>query len=121
MTLDTTIYSGVTSDIMEKYFGNLINKIFKILPILETQESSIKAYLDSLQIELEGCREMVVLLNNDPMYISLLSTLTWINNHVCDKECPFKTIRREVFNAISICKKLERQMLEANSDGGDMQ
>lgn len=119
MTLDTTTYSGVTTGSMEKYFGNLVNKIFKILPILETEESSIKTYLESLQIELEGCREMVVLLNEDPMYISLLSTLTWLNNHIGDEACQFKTIRREVFNAISICKKLERQMMKAHSDGGD--
>lgn len=118
--LDTTPFSGVTSENLEKYFGNLVNKIFKILPILENDESSIKKYLEGLHIELEGCQELIYILQDDPLFISLLSTLTWLTNHVNEECCPFQTARREVFNAISICKNLEKQISAMhNSNGGD--
>lgn len=117
--LDTTTNLKVDSATLKKYFEVLVNKIFKILPIVENNEASLESYLDSLFIEVSGCRELITVISDDPMYISMLSTLTWIKNHVNDKDCTFKRIRREVFHTISICKKLEDQTLTEH-DGGNV-
>lgn len=113
--LETSINMSIKAETMSKYFGVLVNKIFKILPIIENNESSLSTYMDSLFIEISGCKELITSIQDDPMFITLLGTLTWLMNHYDDKNCTFKQIRREVFHAISICKKLETQVL-----GGDL-
>ncbi len=118
--LESYPFSGVTSENLEKYFGNLVNKIFKILPILENNQSSVKKYLEGLHIELEGCQDLIYVLHDDPLFISLLGTLTWITNNVDSDEYEFKTVRREVFNAITIAKNLKKQIYHLYNDvGGD--
>ena len=119
MKLDTTFCSGVDSEALAKYFNNLVNKVFKMLPIYENHEQSLDTYVDSLQCEIEGCRELVVVLQDDPLYISLLSSLAWLRNHFDDEQCEFERIRRMVFNSIDLCKKLERQTRNLKEGGAE--
>lgn len=111
MTISTSLNISLDYSMWDKYLSSLINKFFKILPILENSEDSIDAYLESLQSELSGLQMLVVELGNDPSYISLLAVLSWIAESASPKngsdEVSFKRIRREVFHAISICKKIK--------------
>lgn len=118
MILETTLYDGITSETVSKYFGNLINKIFKLLPMVEEGDNSIETYIDGLQVELDGCHDLIVIIREDPIFISLLSTLAWLRQNALKQDCSFKRIRREIFQAISICKKMEESMLKL-SDGGE--
>lgn len=86
------------------YFASLVNRIFKILPIREREEETLGAYLDSLAIELAGCESLLPVLSGDGEFISVLSTIRSLRD---DPSLPVATVKREVFRAISICKRME--------------
>lgn len=109
MMLQTSLLLDVPVETLEKYYSGLINKIFKILPLAEESKDTAKVYLDSLHVELQGCNELLPLIQSDPRYVSILSIVAWLRNHVTDCDCTIKDVRREVFSAISMCKKLETE------------
>lgn len=95
----------VSSVMLSNYLSNLVNQFFKILPIRESEEPSLKEYMCSLQLELLGCKELIIELKNDSMYLSLIAILQYL----IDEDCDIPTVKREVFKAISICKKLSKK------------
>ena len=111
MIVQTSLDVPISSELLEKYMKSLVNKFFKILPIMENNEDSIGAYMDSLEVELQGFNALICVINEDPLYISLLSIARWLIDNVSNSDCAYKRIRKEVFHAISICKKLETQLL----------
>ena len=100
--MTVTGYS-LPDEMIGNYLGGLVNQFFKILPIKESGEPSLKEFMRSLQLELIGFRDLMVELKNDSMYVSLLSILQYL----IDNDCDVAVVRREVFKAISICKKLK--------------
>lgn len=97
------------TDIPEQMLGNylsvLVNQFFKILPIKESGEPSLKEFMKSLQLEMLGCKALMTELENDAMYLSLLSIL----QYMIDNECETPIVKREVFKSISLCKKLRKK------------
>ena len=112
MMLNTSLQQPVDIKLMQEYFSKLVNKFFKILPMMENGEKSIETYIESLQVELLGCKDLIAALNYDPLYLSLLGILEWLRINIYDDSFSFKRKRREIFNAISVCKKLEIQYLQ---------
>lgn len=104
MMLDTVAGVPVSKELLCNYFKNLVNLFFKILPIREKEEASLTTYMKSLQIELLGCKGLIVALNSDPYYLSLLSILQYL---IDNPDCEVYKVKREVFRAISICNKLK--------------
>ena len=104
MMLDTVTGIPVTKELLCNYFRNLVNLFFKILPIREKEEASLTTYMKSLQIELLGCKGLIVALNNDPYYLTLLAILQFL---IDNPECEVHKVKCEVFRAISICNKLK--------------
>lgn len=94
----------IDSRLMKNYFHALVNSFFKILPIKEHGEKSVTVYLDSLMAEMLGCKGIIQALDFDASYMTLLSILQYL---IENGDCPIKVVKREVFRAISICKKLE--------------
>ena len=92
--------------LIKNYFHHLINGFFKILPMRENEEPSLNVYMQSLQAELYGCGSVIDELDKDPLFLTLLSVLQYL---IDNKECTVLSVKREVFKAISICKKLENK------------
>lgn len=113
--VDTTIGMVISEEQISKYFKSLVNKVFKILPIIENQEESIATYLDSLGCELNGFKSLLPSVGEDPLFLSLLAIYKWLFDSLSESDSEYKVIRREVFHAISICKKLEGRY--ANGEG----
>lgn len=108
--MDISKDSVVSRELLYNYFSTLVNSFFKILPIREDQEGSLVIYMQSLQRELLGCKELISAIQEDAQFLSLISILQYlINNSGCD----FADMRREVFKAISICKKLQAKYAES--------
>ena len=107
--------AGVPMDamVLSNYLRTLINLFFKILPIWENGESSLDTYMRSLQVELIGCKELVDAINNDPMFLSLISILQYL---IDNPSCPIPVVKREVFKAISICNKLKAKYAIMNKE-----
>ena len=85
------------------YLNAIISKVFKILPMKETDEDSLPVYLDSLYMELTGSVHVFSLLENDAAYITLVSLVRALRD---DPSVNIQVVRREVFHSISICQKL---------------
>lgn len=107
--MKTTIGIDIPDSLVSNYLSALVNQFFKILPIHESGEPSLKEFMRSLQIELIGAKSIITCLQNDSMYLSLIAILQYLIEN--DIRVPDDTpmVKREVFKAISICKKLNRK------------
>ena len=103
MTVWTKYGSEVDAVVLQKYFRNLVNMFFKILPMRENNEPSLNTYMESLQGELLEHKELIVAADNDASLLSLASILQFLMDH---DDLTHSRVRREVFRAISICNKL---------------
>lgn len=111
MMLKTKFYCDIPPDTLSKYFDILIGKVFKILPLAEDDVDSAKIYLDGLHRELKGLKKLFWVINKDPMFISLLSIITWLNYNITDEKCTIEIIKKEVFDSIALCNSLKNQVL----------
>lgn len=91
--------------VVQKYLKALIGQFYKILPIKESGEPSLDRYMQSLQREMLGCQNLIIALNNDELFLSLLAVLQYLIENDCDTS----TVKCEVFKAINICKKLQKK------------
>lgn len=108
MTIDTKTGISIDVQALQNYFKHLVNRFFKILPIRENEEGSLVTYMQCLQAELLGCKELVLAINNDPSYLRLLSILQYlIDNPTCSQP----EVKRYVFQSISLCNRLKAQYL----------
>lgn len=94
--------------LVSNYLDGLVNQFFKILPLKEDGEPSLNEFMKSLQVELIGHKSLMEYLHDDSMYMTLLSILQYLidNNH---DDFDTAIVKREVFKAISICKKLRKK------------
>ena len=104
MMIQTTTGIPMDATVLNNYLRTLVNLFFKILPIRESGESSLDTYMRSLQSVLLGCKELIVAIHEDPMFLSLISILQYL---IDNPTCNVPTVKREVFRAISICNKLK--------------
>lgn len=105
----------VESNMLTEYLRLLVNRFFKILPIKESGEPTLTAYMQSLQMELIGCKTLVSSVRDDPAFLSLISILQYLIDH---PECSTPVVKREIFHAISICNKLKAKYSEQKEVGG---
>ena len=96
----------MSAAVLDNYLRSLINLFFKILPLKESGERSLKTYMKSLQAELLGCNALVETIHDDSMFLSLASILQYL---IDSPDCSVVFVRREVFRAISICNKLREK------------
>ena len=97
------------------YFEALIAKIFKILPMWETGEETLPQYLDSLCLELQGSTKMFASIQYDPAFATVIAVMLALRDK---PDTALKTVRREVFHSIAICKQLcEKYNVGGDSDG----
>ena len=104
----TTNGHDIPSEMVNNYLNGLVNQFFKILPIKESGEPSLNEFMKSLQVELLGFKGLMVEIGNDSMYLTLLSILQYL----IENECETAVVKREVFKAISVCKKLRNKYCE---------
>ena len=104
----TTSGHDVPNNMVNNYLNGLVNQFFKILPIKESGEPSLNEFMQSFQAELLGFKGLMAEIGNDSMYLTLLSILQYL----IENDCDVPVVKREVFKAISICKKLRNKYCE---------
>lgn len=104
----TTSGHDIPAEMVDNYLAGLVNQFFKILPIKESGEPSLNEFMKSLQGELLGFQGLMAEIGNDSMYLTLLSILQFLLENDCDTP----VVKREVFKAISVCKKLRSKYCE---------
>lgn len=95
-------------EMVDHYLSGLVNQFFKILPLKEDGEPSLNEFMKSLQIELLGFKGLMKEVGNDSMYLTLLSIL----QYMIENDCDVAVVKREVFKAIKVCKKLRDKYCE---------
>lgn len=104
MTVKTVRGVPMDAALLNKYLRNLVNLFFKILPLRENEERSLCAYMESLQVNLIGCSEVIDAVDRDPLFMTLIAILQYLIDH---PDSTVSVYKREVFKAISICNKLK--------------
>ncbi|MFQ3543650.1 hypothetical protein Q7A53_06160 [Halobacillus rhizosphaerae] len=87
------------------YLNQVVNNVFKILPLFEEENVGVKTYIESLLFELYGLEE-VIKLDQSFEYVSLLSTLESIKKEIYKKDSKKKIIKRETFKCLNLIKNL---------------
>jgi len=101
-----TCYEVEMSDkLVQRQMEGLVNRFYKILPLRESCEPTLKQYQRSLLREMLGFQELIVVLKYDDRYVSLLSILQYMISHEPDVD----VTRSEVFRAINIIKNLQKK------------
>lgn len=100
----------IPAKLVENYLYGLVNQFFKILPLWESGEPSLSEFMRNLQSELIGHKSLMQFVEFDSMYMTLLSILQYLID--VHPGCDISIVKREVFGAISICKKLRRKYCE---------
>lgn len=99
-------------DIDNMMFANkldcLINQFYKILPIKENGEKTLDKYLLSLQREMLGMQSLIVSLKDNAQYLTLLSILQYLIDHINEEKCTVGVVKSDVFKAIGILKKMKQ-------------
>lgn len=109
MTVETVTGKKLDGDLFCNYLRNLVNQLFKILPIRESEEASLVSYIASLQSELIGCQRLISVLHDDSMFLSMISILQFLIDH---PDSSVKVFKREVFKTISLCNKLKAKYID---------
>ena len=95
----------LSNELVSRQIKDLVNRFYKILPIKESGEPTLKQYQSGLLREMLGCKELIVALKNDDRYLSLLSILQCMIDYDPDVD----TVRSDVFKAINILKSLQKK------------
>lgn len=100
-----TIYNNIPDNLHYNYLNNLINRVFKILPLKEENSPTVQTYIVSLLSELTGNKELIAVVNNDSRYETILSNLQSL---VTEQEI-YRTI---VFNTINLIVQMKDELQE---------
>lgn len=87
---------------LNSYLHNLINKVYKILPMKEEQCDTLTSYILSLENELIGCYELWDILDDIPQFLTVISIIRYLSV----EEYDISTCKHEVFKAIHLIEKV---------------
>ena len=104
-------YGQLSPVAFERYFTFLVGKMYKILPMKEENCETLEQYIESLQVELIGNRDLVDVLVEEPMFISLLNIIQYFISNEYD----VKLCKREVFRAISLIEQINTKYFKGGN------
>lgn len=104
MTIETSVGEPLSAGLLKNYFRNLVNQVYKILPMREKEAETIRKYIWRLEAELVGFRGLTLALREDAYYGNLIGTISYLSEHVMD--CTPGQVKQLVFECISLCGKL---------------
>lgn len=112
-TVETVRGVPMDAALLHNYLRNLVNLFFKILPLRESEERSLGAYMESLQVNLIGSYNVIAAVDRDPLFMTLIAILQYLIDH---QDSTVSVYKREVFKAISICNKLKSRYAVSNKE-----
>lgn len=99
-----TKYNPIPNELCENYFDILINRLYKILPLKEEGSPTVAVYIESLLSEMTGGHRVILILENDGRFLSIINSLEYIRGcddvHMC---------KREIFKCIRIVETLKKE------------
>lgn len=101
-----TKYGAIHQEVAEKGFQQYVGKFFKILPMYEEQCPTLSQYVQSLNREMVGLSNLVVNMQNEEEFLTLVATLEGLNR----KDITVEEVKSDVFKSISILKKMKSRV-----------
>jgi hypothetical protein len=101
-----TKYGAFNKSVAEKGFQQYVGKFFKILPMFEEQCPTLPQYIQSLNREMVGLSKLVLEVENQEEFLTLVATLENLTN----KNISVEEVKSDVFKSISIIKKLKSKV-----------
>ena len=88
---------------IDKFLGDLIGEIYKVLPLKEEKNAFLVDYIDSLLIQLKGATITYPELSSNSKYTSVINSIQYFHdNDFTERQC-----KREVFRCINIIQKIQ--------------
>lgn len=113
MNPENTGSENISQKLLNNYFTVLVNQIFKILPMRETESKTLPKYVWRLQAELLGMNRLLTNAVEDPYYGSLLGIIQYLSDNVMI--CTVAQVRQLVFEAMGLSKKLSARYEEGGT------
>lgn len=98
--------NGLPDKALKSYLHNLVNKVYKILPMKEEKCETLNSYLLSLQNELIGCYKLWLILEDNPQFLAVINIIKYLSTEEYDEA----TCKREVFKAIHLIEKIDKSL-----------
>lgn len=89
------------------YLNFLIGQLYKSLCLKEDGSETLVSYLESLNRELIGSKELIKFLKDDARFISLISKIQYLILE--ERSVTQPVFKKEIFSCISIIQKLLRK------------
>lgn len=99
-----TIYGSVSNLAVKHNLSDLINQTFKMLPLRQSNDTLYEKHATALLFRIRGMSE---LFPNDPLWITLLSTL-----QAAKSEQDFSLFRKTILDACSTISKYQKKIGE---------
>ena len=116
MTEIMTVYGeSIPEEMLLNRLQKLTNQFYKILPLRENNVETLPEYMKSLMLEMLGAKDLIETLQNDAIYLTLLSILSYLISNDCDVE----TVRREVFKSLNLIKKITTKYMSGYYTGDE--
>lgn len=104
----TNIGVEVPNGCLSGYFGALIGKIYKILPMREDGAEFLQQYVDRKIREMLSYRRLIASAGEDPDFMALLLLMYAVS----DPNNSIDSVKHDVFEAINLCKVLQHRYSE---------
>ena len=93
------------NEITNLYLNTMIGAIYKILPMYDNEDLTLRDHLDSLYVQLVGASEFYEELKFNQRFYSIINIIQYFRTNEFDK----KTCKREVLKCTNILDKLSKQ------------
>lgn len=90
------------------YLQNLVNKVYKVLPMKEEQCVTLTSYLLSLKNELIGCYNLWQVLEDEPQFLAVVNIIEYL----ASEEYDVAVCKREVFKAIRLIESVKQKIVK---------
>jgi len=87
------------------YLNYLINQLYKTLCLKEENSLTLTSYIESLQREIVGSKEMILFLKNDARIMSVLSRLQYLSSNKVNQ----KIFKKEIFYCIKSIQDIKEK------------
>jgi primosomal protein N'' len=102
-----TRYGSIANSIAEKGFQQYVGKFFKILPMFEEKCPTLSQYIQSLNREMVGLSHLVIQMENQEEFLTLIATLEGLSKI----DLSVEEVKSDVFKSISILKKMKSRVM----------
>lgn len=98
----TTIGIAIPDQSVSNYLDALVGKIYKILPMRESNAAHLQQYIEWKLREMLAFKAFICVVGEDPDFLTLILLLY----SVASQDSTIDTVRHDVFEAIRLCKAL---------------